>query len=60
MSQWKHLVKNHESQSKTNESQLKKNKTQESEIENAWPGPLCNETVNVKTDSKTLYYNIKI
>ena len=50
-------MKNHESQSKTNESQLKKKK-QESEIENGWPGPLCNETVNVKTDSKTLYYSI--
>ena len=29
-----HLVKNHESQSRTNESQLKKKK--ESQIENAW------------------------
>ena len=44
------LVKNHESQSRTSESQLK------SEIENAWAS--LNQTVNLKTDSKTLYYSI--
>ena len=44
-----HLVKNHESQSRTNESQFK----------NQWvPGSLCNHTVNLKTDSKTLYYSL--
>ena len=43
-----HLVKNHESQSRTNETQLKK----KSEIENAWD--VCNQTVNLKT----LYYSI--
>ena len=31
-----HLVKHHESQSRTTESQLKKNKKIKSEIENAW------------------------
>ena len=31
-----HLVKHHESQSRTNESQLKKKKKRKSEIENAW------------------------
>ena len=50
-----HLLKNHESQTRTNESQLKKRKN-ESEIENAWA--FCNQTVNLKTDSKTLYYSI--
>ena len=43
------LVKNHESQSRPNESQFKNN---QSEI-----GPLCNQTVYLKTDSKTLYYS---
>ena len=52
-----HLVKNHESQSRTNESQFKKKKNG-FEIENAWPGPSCNQTVNLKTDSKTLFYSI--
>ena len=50
-----HLVKNHESLSITNESQLKY-KTKESQIENA--KPLCNQTVNLETDVKTLYYNL--
>ena len=53
-----HLVKNHESQSRTNESQFQKKR--ESEIENAGPGPSCNQTFNLKTDSKTLYYSILI
>ena len=46
-----HLVKNHESQFQ---------KKRESEIENAGPGPSCNQTFNLKTDSKTLYYSILI
>ena len=50
-----HLLKNHESQTRANESPLKKRKN-ESEIENAWA--FCNQTVNLKTDSKTLYYSI--
>ena len=48
-----HLVKNHESLSIANESQLKK-KIQKLKM----LGPLCNRTVNLKTDSKTLYYSI--
>ena len=39
-----HLVKNHESQSQ-----------KQSEIKML--GPLCNQTVSLKTDSKTLYYS---
>ena len=50
-----HLLKNNESQTRANESPLKKRKN-ESEIENAWA--FCNQTVNLKTDSKTLYYSI--
>ena len=50
-----HLVQNHESQSRTNESQLKKKK--ESEIEKKL-GPSCSQTVNLKTDLKTLYYSV--
>ena len=42
-----HLLKNHE-------SQFKKKKN-ESKIENV--GTLFNQTVYLKTDSKTLYYN---
>ena len=41
-----HLVKNHESQFKKETLKLKV------------LGPLCNQTVNLKTDSKTLYYSI--
>ena len=34
-------------------------KKRDSEIENALGGaPLCNQTVNLKTDSKTLYYSL--
>ena len=33
-----HLVKYHESQSRTTKSQLKKKKKRKSEIENAWAG----------------------
>ena len=54
VSPWTHLVKNHESQSRTNESKLKKKN--ESKIKNAWA--FVNQTVNLKTDSKTLYYSI--
>ena len=44
-----HFVTNHESQFNKNES----------EIENLSGGaPLCNRTVNLKTDSKTLYYSL--
>ena len=54
-----HLLKNRESLSRTNEFQLnkKKNKTKKT-----WStklnmlGPLCNQTVNLKTDAKTIYY----
>ena len=42
-----HLVKNHE-------SQLKKKTSQKLKM----LGPLCNKTVHLKADSKTLYYNI--
>ena len=38
-----HLVKNHESQSRTTESQFK----------NTSPWVFCNHTVNLKTDSNT-------
>ena len=49
-----HLVKNHESQSRTNESQLKKTITPKLKM----LGPLCNQTINLKADSKPLYYSI--
>ena len=49
-----HLVKTHESQSRNSESPFKKKN--DSEIENA--GPLVNQAVDLKTDSKTLYYCI--
>ena len=48
-----HLVKNHEFQSRTNESQLKRSSSKLKMLV-----PLCNQTVNLKTDSKTLYYSI--
>ena len=44
-----HLVKNHESQCRIIESQFKKT---------ASPWVFCNHTVNLKTDSKTLYYSL--
>ena len=47
-----HLVKNHESQSRTNQSQLKKKK------KGAMLGPLCNRTVNLVADAKTLYFSL--
>ena len=46
-----HLVKNHESLSRTNESQSKKTSPKLKTL-----GSSCNEAVNLKTDSKTLYY----
>ena len=52
-----HLVNSHKSLSITSESQLKKNK--ESLIENAWYGPF-NQTVNLETNAKTLYYSPSI
>ena len=45
------LLKSHES--RTNESQLKKKNPKLKML-----GPLCNHTVNLKTDSKTLYCSI--
>ena len=41
---------------KNHESQLKKIKKNESETENAWAF-MFNQRVNLKTDSKTLYYS---
>ena len=52
------LAKIHESQSRTNESQLKKkNQTNQSGLKML--GPLCNQTVKLKRDSKTLNYSIQ-
>ena len=48
-----HLVKNHESLSITNESQLRKTRSQLKML-----GPLCNQIVNLETDAKTLYYSL--
>ena len=45
-----HLVKNHESLSITNESQFKKTRS----LKLKMLGPLCNQTVNLETDAKTL------
>ena len=42
-----HFVKNHRSQSRTSESQLKK-KTADRKLKML--GPLCDQTVNLKTD----------
>ena len=44
-----HLVKNHESRPITNQSQIKK--------KGVTLRPLCNQTVNLETDAKTLYYS---
>ena len=49
-----HLVKNHESLSIVNESQF--TKTRSSKLKML--GPLCNQTVNLETDTKTLYYSL--
>ena len=48
-----HLVKNHESLSRTDVSHFKKMTTKLKML-----GPLYNQTVNLKTDLKTLYYSI--
>ena len=53
MSPGTHLVRNHESLSRTNESQFKKTSPKLKML-----GPFCNQTVNLKTDPKTLYYSI--
>ena len=47
------LVKNHESLTITNESQFKKTRRPKLKM----LGPLCNQTVNLETDAKTLYYS---
>ena len=47
-----HLVKKHESLSITNESHFKKTGSPKLKM----PGPLCNQTVNLETNAKTLYY----
>ena len=52
VSPWTHLVKNHESQCRTNEPPFKKTSPKLKML-----GPLCNQTVDLKTDSKTLYYS---
>ena len=50
------LVKNHESQSRANESQLNKKTSPKLKM----LGPLCNKTVNLKADSKTLFQYTEI
>ena len=49
-----HLVKNHESLSITNESQFKKTRSAKLKI----LGLLCNQTINLETDAKTLHYSL--
>ena len=49
-----HLMKNHEFQSRTNESQLREKKKQKNDSEMKMLGPLCDQTVDLKTDSETL------
>ena len=49
-----HLVKTHQSLSITNESQLKKSRSPKLKM----LGPLCNQTVNMETDAKSLYYSL--
>ena len=48
------LVKNHESLSISNESQLKKTGSRKLKM----LGPLCNQTDNVETVAKTLHYSL--
>ena len=48
-----HLVKNHESQSRTSESQLKKTTSPKLKM----LGTFRIQTVNLNTDSQTLYYS---
>ena len=47
-------MKNHESLFGTSESQLKKIRSPKLKM----LGPLWNQTVNLKTDAKTLYYSL--
>ena len=49
-----HLVKNHESLSITNESQFKKTRSSKLKMLE----PFCDQTVNLETDAKTLYYSL--
>ena len=46
-------TENHESRSRTNDSQLKK-----TSLKLKMLGPFCNQTFYRKTDSKTLYYSL--
>ena len=46
-------TENHESRSRTNDSQLKKTSPKLKML-----GSFCNQTVNLKLDPKTLYYGI--
>ena len=48
------LVKNHESLSINNESQLKKTRRPKLKM----LGPLCHQTDNLETDAKTLHYSL--
>ena len=52
-----HLEKNHEFQSIKIETQ-KKDKTTTTSQEMKMLGPLSNQTINLKTDTKTLHYSI--
>jgi len=48
------LVQSHESLSITNESQFTKTRSSKLKL----LGPLCNQSVNLETDAKTLYYSL--
>ena len=48
------LVKTHQSLSITNESQFKKSRSPKLKM----LGPLCNQTVKMETDAKSLYYSL--
>ena len=48
-----HSLNHQESLSITNESQFKKTSPKLEML-----GPLCNQTVNLETDTKTLYYSL--
>ena len=52
-----HFVKNHESQGLEPWAPVKV-KTTTTNPKLKMLGPLCNQTVNLKTDAKTLYYSI--
>ena len=49
-----HLIKNHETMSITNESLLKTTRGHKLKVFE----PLCNQTVNLETDDKTLYCSL--